>query len=58
MKRERKAALGIGGIVIVAAVVGLALFLFTSSKLGVGFIAVGIPALLVVVLGIFVRGVV
>lgn len=58
MKRERKAALGIGGIVIVAAAVGLALFLFTSSKLGVGFIAVGIPAVLVVGVGLYVRGVV
>ncbi|WP_132056893.1 hypothetical protein [Halorussus amylolyticus] len=58
MKRELKAALGIGGIVLVAAVVGIGLFLFTSSRLGVGFIAIGIPALLVVGVGVYVRGVV
>lgn len=58
MKRERKAALGIGGIVIVAAAVGLGIFLFTSSRLGVGFIAVGIPALLIVGVGVYVRSVV
>ncbi|UPW02283.1 hypothetical protein M0R88_09375 [Halorussus gelatinilyticus] len=58
MKRETKSALGIGGIVIVAAAVGLGLFLFTSSQLGVGFIAIGIPTLLVVGVGVYVRSVV
>ncbi|NHN61689.1 MULTISPECIES: hypothetical protein [Halorussus] len=58
MKRETKAALGIGGIVIAAAAVGLVLFLFTSSRLGVGFIALGIPALLVAGVGVYVRSVV
>lgn len=58
MKRETKAALGIGGIVIAAAAVGLVLFLFTGSRLGVGFIVLGIPALLVAGVGVYVRSVV
>lgn len=58
MKREHRAALGIGGIVLVAAAVGLGLFLFTSSELGVGFVVVGIPVLLVVGVGVYVRSVV
>lgn len=58
MKREWKAALGIAGIVLVAALVGLGLFLYSGSQLGVGFIFVGIPALLVLGVGAYVRGVV
>lgn len=58
MRREAKVAIGIGGIVIVAAVVGLVLFLFSGSQLGIGFIVVGIPALLLVGVAAYVRGVV
>ncbi|WP_115865330.1 hypothetical protein [Halorussus litoreus] len=58
MKREHRAALGIGGIVLVAALVGVGLFLFTTSELGVGFVVVGIPALLIVGVGLYVRTVV
>lgn len=57
MKREWKAALGIGGIVLVAALAGLGVFLF-SSELGIWFIGIGIPVLLIAGVGLYVRGVV
>lgn len=58
MKRETRAALGIGGIVLVAAIIGVGLFVVTTSELSVGFIVVGIPALLIVGVGLYVRTVV
>lgn len=58
MRRERKAALTIGGIVILAAAAGVALFLFEGSMFGVGFIVIGIPTLLVIGVGLYVRNVV
>ncbi|MFB6154576.1 MAG: hypothetical protein ABEJ22_01690 [Haloferacaceae archaeon] len=58
MKRERKIAFGIAGIVIVAGIAGLALFLGTGSTVGVAFVAVGIPAILVVAGVLHVKGVV
>lgn len=58
MKQNQKAALGIGGIVLVVTAVGVGLFLYSGSRLGVTALVVGIPSVLVIGVGIYVRNVI
>ncbi|WP_435129033.1 hypothetical protein [Halobaculum sp. D14] len=58
MKRQYKAALGIGGIVLVTVLVGLGVFLYFGSQLGVYVLGVGVPVVIVASIGLYVRGVV
>ncbi|SHG93015.1 hypothetical protein [Halobaculum gomorrense] len=57
MKRQYKAALGIGGIVLATAIVGLVSFLYFGSQVGVYVIGVGAPLVVVAAIGLYVRGV-
>lgn len=57
MKRQYKAALGIGGIVLATALVGLLSFLYFGSQIGVYVIGVGAPLAVVASIGLYVRGV-
>ncbi|MFC6784430.1 hypothetical protein ACFQFH_02615 [Halobaculum halobium] len=57
MKRQYKAALGIGGIVLATALVGLVSFLYFGSQIGVYVIGVGAPLAVVASIGLYVRGV-
>jgi|GEM_PF-1350472 len=57
MKQRRKAALGVGGIVVLAVLVGAGVFVVSGSRLGVAFI-LSIPFVLLAAAGLWVRGVV
>lgn len=57
MKRQYKAALGIGGIVLATALAGLLSFLYLGSQIGVYVIGVGAPLAVVLAIGLYVRGV-
>lgn len=57
MKRQTRAALGIGALTVLMAAVGAGLFVFASTQLGVYFVVGGIPVVLLVVAVAYVRGV-
>lgn len=57
MKQRRKLALGVGGSVVLAVLVGAGVFVVSGSRLGVAFI-LSIPVVLLAAAGLWVRGVV
>ncbi|MFB6126922.1 MAG: hypothetical protein ABEJ79_06485 [Halolamina sp.] len=57
MKRQWRAALGIGGIVLGTAVLGAVVFLYVSSRVGVFVIGGGVPLALVASVAVYARGV-
>jgi len=56
MKRQYRAALGIAGIVLLTTALGAAAFLYFGSTLGVYAVGVGAPLVVVVAIGLYVRG--
>lgn len=57
MRRQYRAALGIVGLAVVTAAVGLGVFLYFGSQVGVYVIGAGIPLTVIVATGLYVRGV-
>lgn len=55
MKSQYKTALGIGGLVVGTVVVGLGLFLYTGSQLGVYFIFGGAPVVAISAVAVYVQ---
>ncbi|MFD1524895.1 hypothetical protein, partial [Halolamina salina] len=56
MKRQYRAALGIAGIVLATTALGVAAFLYFGSTLGVYAVGIGAPVVVVVAIGLYVRG--
>lgn len=58
MKQQLRVALAIGGVAVTTAVIGLGVFLYVGSQLGVYIIGIGTPLVVISGIGLYVRGVV
>ncbi|ELY65898.1 hypothetical protein [Natrinema versiforme] len=58
MKSNAKSALGIGGLVVLAAAIGAGVFVLNGSEIAVWFVIGGIPLIIVGGIALYVRGVV
>lgn len=58
MNANRRTALGIGALVVLAAAIGAGIFVWSGSQAATWFVLIGIPLFVVVGIGLYVRGVI
>ncbi|OTE99900.1 hypothetical protein [Halorubrum sp. SD683] len=58
MNANRRTALGIGALVVLAAAIGAGVFVWSGSQAATWFVLVGVPLFVVLGIGLYVRGVI
>ena len=58
MNANRRTALGIGALVVLAAAIGAGIFVWSGSQAATWFVLVGVPLFVVLGIGLYVRGVI